>query len=333
MAELDELLAALMKQAQPRSDLVTPGFTGRLENARPATFLGRMVKPEDTLKSILSRMPSGEFEGGGNVMGLQSLAPAAGAKLLATMHPGGKFAHASPYAFDELAESTGRGLYAGRGRYLSNAPFQKKPNPVLDEYAMGSTYPGGPQKLIEDMNLPTSQDASWTKAISRAKDMGRIKEAADLTQQLAEIQASRAGSPQLGPNIRAFQVKPHETFNMDTALDRKDLDLLRNALLDPDKMQGLDPTARNLALRILSSTGGDGPNMGTSLLHTLSRGLTGDKAGGDLSPLLTRLMKEAGFDSISYQGGIHAGRGDQLHDALNVLNPSILRDFFSSPAR
>jgi hypothetical protein len=65
---LDTLLKRLLGAAQPRPDLITPGSTGRLENARPATFLGRVVTEDEPLESILGRFPMGEAETGGLAM-------------------------------------------------------------------------------------------------------------------------------------------------------------------------------------------------------------------------------------------------------------------------
>jgi hypothetical protein len=78
MAELDEAqskvasrLEQLRALAQARPDLITPGSTGKLENARPYTYAGRVVSALDneTPQSILARVPIQEMESGGQAMG------------------------------------------------------------------------------------------------------------------------------------------------------------------------------------------------------------------------------------------------------------------------
>jgi len=58
----------LNNQAIPRPDIITPGSTGSLENARPFTFMGRVGQAGDTADSLLARMPQGEMEAGGQAM-------------------------------------------------------------------------------------------------------------------------------------------------------------------------------------------------------------------------------------------------------------------------
>lgn len=82
--DLGSILAELQSKAAPRPDLITPGSTGALENARPATFLGRMVQPQDSLSSVLSRVPQGEIESGS--MAIQAL-PSSLAAVIGTATP------------------------------------------------------------------------------------------------------------------------------------------------------------------------------------------------------------------------------------------------------
>lgn len=53
-----KIAAALAGQAQPRADLITPGSTGKLENARPYTFAGRVGTGPMNIADILRRQPS-----------------------------------------------------------------------------------------------------------------------------------------------------------------------------------------------------------------------------------------------------------------------------------
>lgn len=67
--EFADLLSQLFAAATPRPDLITPGATGALENARPVTFAGRVAYPGETAADVLSRMPSESPEEGGRVLG------------------------------------------------------------------------------------------------------------------------------------------------------------------------------------------------------------------------------------------------------------------------
>ena len=51
------LLQRLLESSTQRPDLITPGSTGSLENARPATFLGRVTLGGESPEEILSRLP------------------------------------------------------------------------------------------------------------------------------------------------------------------------------------------------------------------------------------------------------------------------------------
>jgi len=74
---LNSLLGQLRNSAQPRPDLITPGSTGVLENARPVTYLGRMVLPGESPERVLQRFPQGETESGGMTMQASDLLKAA----------------------------------------------------------------------------------------------------------------------------------------------------------------------------------------------------------------------------------------------------------------
>lgn len=63
---LQTIIRLLAQQAKPRPDIITPGSTGALENARPYTFAGRVGyanKPE-SVQELLKRMPMGDNEEG-----------------------------------------------------------------------------------------------------------------------------------------------------------------------------------------------------------------------------------------------------------------------------
>lgn len=53
-----KIAAALAGQAQPRADLITPGSTGKLENARPYTFAGRVGTGPMNIADLLRQRPS-----------------------------------------------------------------------------------------------------------------------------------------------------------------------------------------------------------------------------------------------------------------------------------
>lgn len=98
--DLESLLGAIQRASQPRPDLVTPGATGVLENPRLGTFMGRMVTPQDTLASVMARLPQGETESGS--LAIESPA------FLASISP----------AFVQVANRTARASGAVGGKAL-----------------------------------------------------------------------------------------------------------------------------------------------------------------------------------------------------------------------
>jgi hypothetical protein len=113
---LQDIIAQLSGQAKPRPDLITPGATGSLENARPYTYAGRVQNANQptTLKSIMEKMPIGEMEAGGQAMGAIPGATLAGIAF-----------HGSPHKFSNFDMSkigTGEGAAAfGHGLYFAEA--------------------------------------------------------------------------------------------------------------------------------------------------------------------------------------------------------------------
>lgn len=91
---IGDLLKQLQAAAQPRPDIITPGETGKLENSRPATFAGRLIRPGETFEQVLARpqQESPDAEGMGvSEMG-KFVAPAAIAKQVVRV-PGSAEGH------------------------------------------------------------------------------------------------------------------------------------------------------------------------------------------------------------------------------------------------
>jgi hypothetical protein len=124
------MLDVLRTQAQPRSDIITPGAQGNLGQARPYTFAGRVgyADQPESPQSMMQRIPFGEMETGGraiqspqalqNMMGLMG-----GLKGIIGL---GTAYHGSPHLFDEFsAEKIGTGQGAqsyGHGLYFAENP-------------------------------------------------------------------------------------------------------------------------------------------------------------------------------------------------------------------
>ncbi len=179
MAEspLEALLSQLLSQAQPRPDLVTPGSTGKLENAKPVTYLGRVVQNPEMLDSLLKRMPQGELESGGTAMSaIPGMAMAGGLPLgrLMQLPPGRdlnkileqmwqQFKSNHPKAnrdawiktkLDDIAMST-----YGRGTDLSGNGMNLRINPNYERPDLGSLVLGNESDV---QGIPRMHQAAAT---------------------------------------------------------------------------------------------------------------------------------------------------------------------------
>lgn len=86
-AALSSALKQLSASTNPRPDLITPGSTGALENARPYTFAGRVVtNPNELPASVLAR-PATESPDAEGMGGLAQAAMKAGGASLAGFAP------------------------------------------------------------------------------------------------------------------------------------------------------------------------------------------------------------------------------------------------------
>jgi len=228
------------------------------------------------------------------------------------MQKGGKYFHGTPKVFkDEMKSADG---LAGPGFYLTNNPE------VAGSYASGSTFGyggkklmgGGEEALQQAMQTQAQAEKSWLQAVKTGRATPE------------EAQQALSAMEQLGPNIRPYRVKPHETFNMDRFLDRGDLDLMRNAAADPSKVGALPQDSRDALMGLLNSARPD--QNGSELMYGLETALGNRNS-------MNKFLQDAGFQSISYSGGKRLGAGVVPgHDAVNVLDMSIMQPYLDAAA-
>jgi hypothetical protein len=140
-----------------------------------------------------------------------------------------------------------------------------------------------------------------------------------------------AGSPGAGalekiaqnmkPNIRSYQMAPHNTLDTSIPLPKGDFSRIVKALQEAEFVQkagkhGTITPAMQQANAVANFTGSVLPDVSPSqqAWSTLASMFGNEKAND--------LLKKAGFQSITYPGGRVLG-GEQ-HQATNVLDPSIL---------
>lgn len=287
---LTDLLTQLQAEAQPRPDLITPGSTGTLENARPVTFMGRVVKPGESVQQVVKRVPTAELESGGQAMGaIPQALLAAGAK--AAMIPGGRFFHGTPKVFNEFDPklSKSEGLVGPGVAYMTNSA----------EHAGGTGVPG----------THGGYAAGATHGIGQAPTVE---------------QAVAAG---LQPNIRPYAVKPHETLDIAQPLAQADMEKIllgvREHFSNAPATTGFSKSKVNPAQRIQNvqaAVKGSTGHFGQDAFAILQQ-IVGPETANSI-------LRKGGFQSISYPGG--ALMGGTPHKAINVLDPTIMKNLFDS---
>lgn len=209
--------------------------------------------------------------------------------------PGGPMFHGTSHAFEELSPqfSKSSGLVGPGVGYFTDNPLH-----VASDYAMGATQgvaPMAPEELT---------------ALLKAKPPGDYYSQLDLPRDYA-------------PNIRPYQMAPHESFVTQEAFPQKDMDRLMQALRQaeppPSTRGGFfkgNPAKRmeNVARQVQGLTG----ESGKAVYDTLVNNLGPERAN--------QIIKDAGFKSISYEGG--QLMGGTPHRAVNVLDSSILQNLF-----
>ena len=203
---------------------------------------------------------------------------------------GGRFFHGTPKVFDKFDPllSKSSGLVGPGHAYLTSSP----------KVAGGSGLP----------HAPGGYAAGATHMESSAPTIE---------------QAMSAG---MQPNIRPYQVKPHNSLVTDKPFPQQDMDMLLNAIRQnlgtpqPGSFQKGNQANRatNVANSVRSQSGGSGQQVYDQLLNTLGP----DRAN--------QVVKQAGFQSIQYPGGNLMG--DEAHQAMNVLDPSIMQNLFEALA-
>ena len=210
--------------------------------------------------------------------------------------PAGEMFHGTPSVFEEFnpAVSKASGLVGPGVAYMTDNPLQ-----VASDYAMGAThgvFPMDTDQLTQILKMsPGSQNAFHG----------------------GPIPADYA------PNIRPYQMAEHNSFVTQEPFPQKDMDALLQSLREstpPSSSEGgfskVSPGQRmaNVAKQVQGLTG----ESGKAVYDTLVNNLGPERAN--------QVIKNAGFKSISYEGG--SIMGGTPHRAVNVLDSSILQNLF-----
>ena len=202
--------------------------------------------------------------------------------------PGGKFFHGTPEAFNEFdpAMSKSSGLVGPGVSYLTNNPT------VAADYAKGATHGIGPM----------TDEALTTYLKNNNYDLAHMKNFA--------------------PNIRPYQLAPHNAFVTDQPLGQADMDsmlrTLQTSLGTPTSGGFQKGSQAGRAANVQAAVRQQVGKPGQATFDTLTNMLGPERTN--------QILKQAGFQSIYYPGG--ALMGEIPHQAVNVLDPSIMTNLF-----
>lgn len=157
---LGSLIGALVKGAKPRPDIVTPGSTGKLENARPYTFAGRVgsASTPETPEQMMQRPAVGDAEGGGVGLfdalpeALKQFLPQMSASLMPKLLGAGMAKSFRPASGQPGGASAAR---LARPNSIPRTPYERMYPALVDErtgeviHAVRPTGPGGHKALYE----------------------------------------------------------------------------------------------------------------------------------------------------------------------------------------
>ena len=322
------LIQQLMGRAQPRPDLITPGSTGALENARPATFAGRVTTGGETPQQIMQRMPMGELESAGRIptatqdlMGLMSLAKGI---------PAAVAFHGSPYKFDKFDLSkigTGEGAQTfGHGLYFAENPetaefykntlshYQKprvsidgnpvEPKSIAEKYALGRvqdklTRTNDVQKAIDE----TIRDA---RNLRGANEPGYVAQEKAIADYLEKLKGQKIGKINPGALYKVDIKDEHvsKMLDWDKPLSKQpeNVQTALRPLLEKQKAElgeywpksvwrTIDDMPGSDIYSGLAKSEGSNPENATQYLHSL--GIPGIK-------YLDQFSREAGKGTFNY---------------------------------
>lgn len=302
MPTIQDILAQLQAQSQPRPDL------GAQQPV--STFAGRVVPRGEQLSSVMQRMPMGSGEGDlptalqatlqalaqpamqtGGTMLAKALVP----KLLAMMVPAGRAYHGTGAVYPEFDPNMSRA--------------SGKVGPGVGYTTDNPTVAGG-------TGAPNAPGGYAAGATQLAKSAPTIEE------------AIAAG---LQPNIRAYWGKEHNSFITDKPFPQADMDALiasiRQGLGGQVSSGGFQKggagAAANRTNNAIAAVKSQAGGLGQGVFDTLQNMFGPERTN--------QLIKNAGFQSITYPGG--QTMGEIPHTARNVLDPTILQNLYEALAQ
>lgn len=240
-------------------------------------------------------------------------------------HAGGPRYHGTPHVFDKVKISD-EGL-GGPGYYLTDLAE------VAGDYARGDTFGGvnrlqrGPSGLQEAMQQAILAEKSWKNRSQQLLARGDTTGAADA---LSLSEEAYAMGSKLGPNIRKYQLKPHETFNMDKFLDPKDIARMREAAGKGYYATEAGQGARDL---LGSLNVGNSANTGSDLMYALGSALMpiNNASQKEAMNAVNKFLKHAGFGSVTMAGGTRQGvaTSGPKHEAMSLLDLSLIEPYYN----
>lgn len=279
----------------------------RTAGPRGFTFAGRAAKPGESLERIMSRMPIGELESGGQAaMAPQSLAGAIG--LGKGLAAGFKALPAAIAGIPKLTKAVAERI---RGSVLQKPVFHGTPQ-VFGEFDIGKAQPGLYGKGIYFTENPAITEGYAGKSVARwhpdfqrtldnlradAKRLGDAMPAGN-RQLLNDLEASAAP---VAPNVRPVFLNVKKPFDVEAAIEPAQLKKIA-AVLD-DLIPGT-----KLAKEFSSIT----DYVSGSRLYDILR----EKFQPDM---VTAILKKAGYDSITHIGGKVSG--GKPHRVWIVFDP------------
>lgn len=166
MGGILESLLATVRGSQPRSDL------GQTQPV--ATMMGRVVKPGDTLESVLKRYPQGELEGGGMAMGALPAKLMAGAGAKMAMAKAFRPGKVDPIAEELVAMASGKpGKSAVASRSIGNKVFKDALPARLARPGAVTDTPM--EKMFAAMIDPKTGQVIHSKTLYRPGDHGGLE--------------------------------------------------------------------------------------------------------------------------------------------------------------
>lgn len=180
---LGTLIGQLTQQAKPRADLMTPGSTGKLENARPYTFAGRVgnANAPEGARAMMQRPAQNVPEGEGGFMAMipealkqflpqlsGAIAPKLfGAGMAKSFKPGPSNEEISAGLRESFLTNTGKKItrapasaVLAKPNSVPVSPFEKMFPALINEktgeivHAMSATGPGGHRVLLDSVAGP-----------------------------------------------------------------------------------------------------------------------------------------------------------------------------------